>query len=76
MKRKTPEATYRAEKEKRARPASHDELMAEAKAAFDQFLADGKAARKGGRPKRAAVKKPAVDADGSEDAAADADAEL
>jgi hypothetical protein len=73
MKRKTPEATYRAEKEKRARPASHEELMAEAKAAFDQFLADGKAARKGGRPKRAAAKKPAANAENTD---SDEDAEL
>lgn len=64
MKRKSPEATYRAEKEKRVRPASHEQLMAEAKAAFDQFLADGKAARKGGRPKRTPVKPaPAEDVD-------------
>lgn len=62
MKRKSPEATYRAEKEKRVRPASHEQLMAEAKAAFEQFLADGKAARKGGRPKRTPAK-PAVPAD-------------
>jgi len=64
MKRKSPEATYRAEKEKRVRPASHEQLMAEAKAAFDQFLADGKAARKGGRPKRTPAKPaPAEDVD-------------
>jgi hypothetical protein len=30
--------------------------MSEAKAQFEQFLADGRAARKGGRPKRAAAK--------------------
>jgi hypothetical protein len=36
--------------------------MAEAKQAFEQFLADGKAARKGGRPKRTPAK-PAVPAD-------------
>ena len=56
MKRKSPEATYRAEKAKRDRPQSHDQLMSEAKAQFEQFLADGRAARKGGRPKRNAVK--------------------
>ena len=55
-KRKSPEATYRAEKAKRDRPQSHDQLMSEAKAQFEQFLADGRAARKGGRPKRGAVK--------------------
>jgi hypothetical protein len=68
MKRKSPEATYRAEKEKRNRPAPHDQLMKEAKEAFDQFLADGKAARKGGRPKRSAAKQPAdPDAEVDED---------
>ena len=56
MKRKSPEATYRAEKAKRDRPQSHDQLMSEAKAQFEQFLADGRAARTGGRPKRGAVK--------------------
>ncbi|MFL5575488.1 MAG: hypothetical protein ACJ79S_05920 [Gemmatimonadaceae bacterium] len=75
MKRKTPEATYRAEKEKRARPASHEELMAEAKAAFDQFLADGKAARKGGRPKRTPAK-PAASAEPEAEGEAETDDEL
>jgi hypothetical protein len=36
--------------------------MSEAKAQFEQFLADGRAARKGGRPKRGAVK-PVVSPD-------------
>lgn len=54
MHRPSPRAMYRAEKEKalRERSVPHAELMAEAKEAFEKMLAEGKAARKSGRPKR------------------------
>ena len=58
MTKLSPQATYRAEKEKarRERDVPHKQLMAEAHAAFDQLMADGRAARKGGRPKREKVR--------------------
>ena len=50
----SPQATYQAEKAKagRERARAHDEAMADAKRAFDQLMEDGRAARKGGRPKK------------------------
>ncbi|HEX5829420.1 MAG TPA: hypothetical protein VFY16_00475, partial [Gemmatimonadaceae bacterium] len=50
---RSPQAMYRAEKERaqRERSLNHAELMAEAQRAFDKMMEDGKAARKGGRPK-------------------------
>ena len=50
---KTPQAIYQAEKKRseRDRRASHAALMKDAKPAFDQMIEDGRAARKGGRPK-------------------------
>lgn len=58
MHQPSPEDLYRAEKEKarRERNASHDGLMAEAQRAFDQRLEEGRAARKGGRPKKEAAR--------------------
>jgi hypothetical protein len=53
MKRESGQATYRAEKAKRGPNVPHDELMADAKAAFDRMMDEGRAARKGGRPKKA-----------------------
>ncbi len=49
----TPQAIYRAEKDKalRERRISHVQLMAEAQEAFRKLLADAAIARKGGRPK-------------------------
>ena len=49
---KTPQAIYQAEKKRaeKERRASHAALMKDAKAAFDQMIEDGKAARQGGRP--------------------------
>ena len=60
MKRLSPREIYRAEKERaqRERGVSHAELMAEAQRAFDKLLADAKAARKSGRPKRATTGAP------------------
>ena len=62
MKRLSPREIYRAEKERaqRERGVSHAELMAEAQRAFDKLLADAKAARKSGRPKRATTAAPAA----------------
>ena len=56
---KTPQAIYQAEKKRseRDRCASHAALMKDAKAAFDQMIEDGKAARKGGRPKGSKTRK-------------------
>ena len=53
MKRLSPGALYRAEKERvtRERTSTHARLLAEAKAAFEKLIAEGQAARKGGRPK-------------------------
>ncbi len=56
---KTPQALYQTEKKRseKERRASHSALMKEAKAAFDQMIEDGKAARKGGRPKGSKTRK-------------------
>lgn len=64
MKRLSPREIYRIEKERaqRERGLSHAELMAEAQRAFDKLLADAKAARKSGRPKRATTAAPEVSA--------------
>jgi hypothetical protein len=53
MKRISPAALYRAEKDRvtRERTSTHARLLAEAKAAFEKLIAEGQAARKGGRPK-------------------------
>ena len=58
----TPQATYQAEKAKagRERARAHDEAMADAKRAFDQLMEDGRAARKGGRPKKVKPKEEDV----------------
>ena len=56
MKRKTPEATYRAEKAKRDRPQSHDQLMSEAKALCAPCRAAARAPPTAGRPTRGAAK--------------------
>ena len=58
-KTKTPQAVYQLEKKRseRERRASHAALMKDAKAAFDQMIEDGKAARKGGRPKGSKTRK-------------------
>lgn len=63
MEKRSARATYQFEKEKAQseRRVPHAQLMAEAKIAFEQQLADGKAARKSGRPK--SVPKPPADAD-------------
>jgi hypothetical protein len=63
MKRASGEATYRDEKAKRGRNRPHDELMADAKRAFDKMLSDERAARKGGRPKKTAEGKPGEKSD-------------
>jgi hypothetical protein len=59
----TPQATYQAEKAKagRERARAHDEAMADAKRAFDQLMEDGRAARKGGRPKKVKPTEDVVD---------------
>src|SRR3954466_13221447 len=51
----SPQAIYRAEKDKalRERRISHLQLMQEAQEAFRKMLADAQLARKGGRPKSA-----------------------
>ncbi|HZI99075.1 MAG TPA: hypothetical protein VFD22_00345 [Gemmatimonadaceae bacterium] len=56
---KSPQALYQTEKKRaeKERRASHAALMKEAKAAFDQMIEDGKAARKGGRPKGSKTRK-------------------
>ena len=56
---KSPQALYQTEKKRaeKERRASHAALMKEAKAAFDQMSEDGKAARKGGRPKGSKTRK-------------------
>ncbi len=56
---KTPQAIYQHEKKRaeKERRASHAALMKDAKAAFDQMIEDGKAARKGGRPKGSKTRK-------------------
>lgn len=56
---KSPQALYQTEKKRaeKDRRASHAALMKEAKAAFDQMIEDGKAARKGGRPKGSKTRK-------------------
>ena len=48
-KSKTPQAIYQFEKKRaeKERRANHAALMKDAKAAFDQMIEDGKAARKG-----------------------------
>ena len=53
MKKISAAALYRAEKERvaRERTSTHTRLLAEAKAAFEKLIAEGQAARKGGRPK-------------------------
>ena len=58
-KSKTPQAIYQAEKKRseRDRRTAHAALMKDAKAAFDQMIEDGKAARKGGRPKGSKTRK-------------------
>ena len=59
----SPQATYQAEKAKagRERARAHDEAMADAKRAFDQLMEDGRAARKGGRPKKVKPTEEVVD---------------
>jgi hypothetical protein len=44
----------RSEKERRA---AHNDLLKDAKKAFDQMIEDGRAARKGGRPKGSKTRK-------------------
>lgn len=63
MEKRSARATYQHEKEKaqNERRVPHEQLMAEAKIAFEQQLADGKAARKSGRPKN--VPKPVLESD-------------
>ena len=58
-KTKTPQAIYQMEKKRseKERRANHAALMKDAKAAFDQMIEDGKAARKGGRPKGSKTRK-------------------
>ena len=58
-KTKTPQVLYQTEKKRaeKERRANHAALMKEAKAAFDQMIEDGKAARKGGRPKGSKTRK-------------------
>lgn len=58
-KAKSPQAIYQHEKKRseKERRDAHAALMKEAKAAFDQMIEDGKAARKGGRPKGSKTKK-------------------
>ena len=50
----TSRSTYRDEKAKavRERALPHAEIMADAKRAFEQMIADGKAARHRGRPRK------------------------
>jgi len=59
MIKKTPQDLYQMEKKRaeRDRSATHAALMKDAKAAFDQLIEDGKAARKGGRPKGSKTRK-------------------
>ncbi len=59
MVKQTPQALYQTEKKRaeRDRSAAHAALMKDAKAAFDQMIEDGKAARKGGRPKGSKTRK-------------------
>ncbi len=58
-KTKTPQALYQHEKKRseKERSAAHNALLKDAKAAFDQMIEDGKAARKGGRPKGSKTRK-------------------
>jgi len=58
-KTKTPQAIYQFEKKRseKERSAAHDALLKDAKDAFDQMIEDGKAARKGGRPKGSKTRK-------------------
>jgi hypothetical protein len=58
-KTKTPQAVYQLEKKRseKERSSTHAALMKDAKAAFDQMIEDGKAARKGGRPKGSKTRK-------------------
>ncbi len=58
MTTKISQSTYALEK-KRAmarRNVTHEALMSDAKAAFDQMIENGKAARKAGRPKGSKTK--------------------
>jgi len=50
---KTPQAINQLEKKRseKERRAVHNDLLKDAKKAFDQMIEDGRAARKGGRPK-------------------------
>jgi len=59
LKKKTPQALYQMEKKRseRDRSATHAALMKDAKETFDQLIEDGKAARKGGRPKGSKTRK-------------------
>jgi hypothetical protein len=56
---KTPQAIYQYEKKRseKERRAVHNDLLKDAKKAFDQMIEDGRAARKGGRPKGSKTRK-------------------
>ena len=56
---KTPQAIYQMEKKRseKERRAAHNDLLRDAKRAFDQMIEDGRAARKGGRPKGSKTRK-------------------
>ncbi len=58
-KTKTPQAIYQQEKKRseKERRAVHNDLLNDAKKAFDQMIEDGRAARKGGRPKGSKTRK-------------------
>ncbi len=59
IKTKTPQAIYQHEKKRseKERRAVHNDLLNDAKKAFDQMIEDGRAARKGGRPKGSKTRK-------------------
>jgi len=56
---KTPQAIYQMEKKRseKERREVHNDLLRDAKRAFDQMIEDGRAARKGGRPKGSKTRK-------------------
>lgn len=58
-KMKTPQAIYQQEKKRseKERRSAHNDLLRDAKRAFDQMIEDGRAARKGGRPKGSKTRK-------------------
>ena len=58
MTRKSPEATYRAERDKarRERTTPQDTALEEARREFEKMLEAERTARKGGRPKKGTTK--------------------